>query len=82
MAHPTTTTAHTRINSNPTLPRPNIIHFANNLLLLLHCPAASAADCATLLRDHGAPHVSVTTLDYVFGTSNPLYDPLAEKVGS
>jgi ATP phosphoribosyltransferase len=50
--------------------------------LLLHCPATNAADCATLLRDHGAPHVSVTTLDYVFGTSNPLYDPLAEKVGS
>jgi ATP phosphoribosyltransferase len=49
--------------------------------LLLHCPAKNAADCATLLRDHGAPHVSVTTLDYVFGTANPLFGPLAEKVG-
>lgn len=48
--------------------------------LLLHCPASRAADCATLLRDHGAPHVSVTTLDYVFGTSNPLYEPLAARV--
>jgi len=49
--------------------------------LLLHCPADRAADCATMLRDHGAPHVSVTTLDYVFGTHNPLHAPLAEKVG-
>ncbi|MCA1297709.1 ATP phosphoribosyltransferase [Stappia indica] len=49
--------------------------------LLLHCPAQHAADCASLLREHGAPHVSVTTLDYVFGTANPLYDPLSAKVG-
>lgn len=48
--------------------------------LLLHCPAVAAADCATLLRDHGAPHVSVTTLDYVFTAANPLFDALAERV--
>ena len=48
--------------------------------LLLHCPAGNAADCARLLRDHGAPHVSVTTLDYVFTAQNPLFDALADKI--
>lgn len=48
--------------------------------LVLHCPAREVADCATFLRDSGASHVSVATLDYVFETSNPLYDPLAKRI--
>lgn len=48
--------------------------------LVLHCPTREVANCATFLRDRGASHVSVATLDYVFETTNPLYDPLAARI--
>jgi ATP phosphoribosyltransferase len=48
--------------------------------LVLHCPSRGVPALAAMLRAHGAGHVSVATLDYVFQTSNPLYDPLHERV--
>ena len=48
--------------------------------LVLHCPTSEVAACAGYLRDAGAVSVSVSTLDYVFETTNPLYDPLAARI--
>ncbi|MDJ0930186.1 ATP phosphoribosyltransferase [Breoghania sp.] len=48
--------------------------------LVLHCPQSEVAACATYLRDAGATSVSISTLDYVFETTNPLYDPLAARI--
>lgn len=48
--------------------------------LLLHCPASKVPDCADKLRELGAQMVTVTPLDYVFHTANPLFEPLAQKV--
>ncbi|NRG19866.1 ATP phosphoribosyltransferase [Rhizobiales bacterium] len=48
--------------------------------LVLHCPARDVPACAAMLKALGAAHVNVVTLDYVFETENPLYDPLHEKV--
>ncbi|MEI2386390.1 ATP phosphoribosyltransferase [Breoghania sp. JC706] len=48
--------------------------------LVLHCPTSEVAACAGYLRDAGAASVSVSTLDYVFETTNPLYDPLAARI--
>lgn len=49
--------------------------------LVLHCPAREVAACAAFLRNAGAEFVSVARLDYVFETANPLFDPLAERIG-
>ncbi|MBA5779032.1 ATP phosphoribosyltransferase [Stappia sp. F7233] len=51
-------------------------------ILLLHCPASRVPACAAMLRAQGAGHVAVSTLDYVFGTTNPLYDPLHARVSA
>ena len=48
--------------------------------LVLHCPAGDVADCATYLRDAGAMSVVVSTLDYVFETTNPFFDPLVTRI--
>ncbi len=48
--------------------------------LLLHCPAGKVPECADKLRAEGAQMVTVTPLDYVFHTVNPLFEPLAQKV--
>jgi ATP phosphoribosyltransferase len=45
-------------------------------MLTLHCPPAHVHALATLLREHGAPSVSVAELDYVFARDNPLYEKL------
>ncbi len=48
--------------------------------LVLHCPASKVPECADKLRAEGAQMVTVTPLDYVFHTANPLFEPLAAKV--
>ncbi|KZL26518.1 ATP phosphoribosyltransferase [Pseudovibrio sp. WM33] len=48
--------------------------------LVLHCPAARVPECADMLREEGAQMVTVTPLEYVFHTANPLFEPLAQKV--
>ncbi|KZK91341.1 ATP phosphoribosyltransferase [Pseudovibrio sp. Ad46] len=48
--------------------------------LVLHCPAAKVPECADMLREEGAQMVTVTPLEYVFHTANPLFEPLAQKV--
>jgi ATP phosphoribosyltransferase len=45
-------------------------------MLTLHCPPAHVHALANLLREHGAPSVSVAQLDYVFARDNPLYEKL------
>ncbi|WP_109315631.1 ATP phosphoribosyltransferase [Pseudovibrio ascidiaceicola] len=48
--------------------------------LVLHCPASRVPECADKLREEGAQMVTVTPLEYVFHTANPLFEPLAQKV--
>ncbi len=48
--------------------------------LVLHCPASKVPECADKLRAEGAQMVTVTPLDYVFHTANPLFEPMAAKV--
>ncbi|EEA92449.1 ATP phosphoribosyltransferase [Pseudovibrio sp. JE062] len=48
--------------------------------LILHCPASRVPECADKLREEGAQMVTVTPLEYVFHTANPLFEPLAQKV--
>ncbi len=48
--------------------------------LVLHCPASKVPECADKLRTEGAQMVTVTPLDYVFHTANPLFESLAQKV--
>ncbi|GHB22533.1 ATP phosphoribosyltransferase [Pseudovibrio japonicus] len=48
--------------------------------LVLHCPSSRVPECADKLRAEGAQMVTVTPLDYVFHTANPLFEPLAAKV--
>lgn len=48
--------------------------------LVLHCPVENVPACADKLRAKGAQMVTVTPLDYVFHTANPLFEPLAAKV--
>jgi ATP phosphoribosyltransferase len=43
-------------------------------------PVQRAAALADRLIAEGAAHVSVHTLDYVFGSDNPLFDRLAERI--
>jgi len=45
-------------------------------MLTLHCPPAQVHALATFLRDKGASGVTVTGLDYVFASDNPLYERL------
>ncbi len=48
--------------------------------LVIHCPARHVAECAAVLRAHGANTVTVSVLDYVFTRSNPLFDPLKARL--
>ena len=55
---------------------------ARDGVLTLHCPADATAHVATWLIGHGAEHVSVAALDYVFRARNGLYERLAERLGA
>ncbi|MFN4169546.1 MAG: ATP phosphoribosyltransferase [Pannonibacter phragmitetus] len=55
-------------------------HPADETILALLCPKDQVADCAQKLIEHGAQTVSVETPDYIFRSTNRLFDPLAEKV--
>ncbi|KZL05489.1 ATP phosphoribosyltransferase [Pseudovibrio axinellae] len=50
--------------------------------LVLHCPASKVPECADKLRAEGAQMVTVTPLEYVFHTANPLFEPLEKKVSN
>jgi ATP phosphoribosyltransferase len=49
-------------------------------ILTLHVPARQAAAVATLMRQHGADVVTVTTLDYVFSSVNTLAEGLETRL--
>ena len=51
-------------------------------LTVLHAPKTRAAPLADWLIGHGAEHVGVATLDYVFGARNELYERLVGRVGA
>ncbi|GHB45741.1 hypothetical protein GCM10007094_38990 [Pseudovibrio japonicus] len=48
--------------------------------LVLHCPSSKVPECADKLRAEGAQMITITPLEYVFHTANPLFEPLAAKV--
>lgn len=50
-------------------------------MLTLHCPPAQLFALTSLLRQRGAENVSVASLDYVFASSNPLFDRLQAFLG-
>ena len=47
----------------------------------LHCPREKAPALADWLIAHGAEHVTVAALDYVFSARNPLLERLAKRIG-
>ncbi|WP_310621143.1 ATP phosphoribosyltransferase [Flexibacterium corallicola] len=49
-------------------------------MLTLHCPRGNVPACADWLRSNGAKVISVSPLDYVFQTSNVLFDPLKKRI--
>ncbi|NBN64501.1 ATP phosphoribosyltransferase [Pannonibacter tanglangensis] len=49
-------------------------------VLSLLCPRDLVPDCSQALIAHGATAVSVEKPDYIFRSTNRLYDPLAAKV--
>ncbi|VFU11033.1 ATP phosphoribosyltransferase [Methylocella tundrae] len=49
--------------------------------LTLNCPTDKVAPLADWLIAHGADHVGVATLDYVFSATNPLYEKLVGRLG-
>jgi ATP phosphoribosyltransferase len=55
--------------------------FAKDGPLRLICPAAQVAGLAEWLVEHGADHVSVSALDYLFSAHNALYEKLAARIG-
>ncbi|MBO6755182.1 MAG: ATP phosphoribosyltransferase [Roseibium sp.] len=50
-------------------------------VLELLCPKSKVADCAGLLISHGAERVTAEAVEYIFRADNPLYEPLAAKLG-
>ncbi|HEY1736702.1 MAG TPA: ATP phosphoribosyltransferase [Methylovirgula sp.] len=50
-------------------------------LVVLSCPKDKTAALADWLVAQGAKEVTVSALDYVFASSNPLYDKLAARLG-
>ena len=50
-------------------------------LLTLHCPKDNTAHVATWLIGHGAEHVTVGALDYIFTAKNALFERLAARIG-
>ena len=50
-------------------------------IVRLICPAGKVTALAEWLIEHGAQHVSVGSLDYIFSAVNPLYDKLAARLG-
>jgi ATP phosphoribosyltransferase len=48
--------------------------------LTLNCPNDKVAPLADWLIAHGADHVSVAALDYVFSAANPLYEKLIGRL--
>jgi ATP phosphoribosyltransferase len=49
-------------------------------IVRLVCPVAKVAEAADWLIEHGAQHVSVSALDYIFSAVNPLYEKLAARI--
>lgn len=49
-------------------------------IVRLVCPADTVTGLAQWLIEHGAQHVSVGSLDYIFSATNPLYDKLAARL--
>ena len=49
-------------------------------IVRLVCPVARVAEAADWLIEHGAQHVSVSALDYIFSAVNPLYERLAARI--
>lgn len=49
-------------------------------IVRLVCPVAKVAEAADWLIEHGAQHVSVSALDYIFSAVNPLYERLAARI--
>ena len=54
---------------------------ARDGMLTLHCPKDTTAHVATWLIGHGAEHVTVAALDYVFSARNVLFERLAARIG-
>lgn len=50
-------------------------------IVRLVCPASKVPALAEWLIEHGAQHVSVGSLDYIFSAVNPLYDRLMSRIG-
>ncbi|MGE3246226.1 MAG: ATP phosphoribosyltransferase [Beijerinckiaceae bacterium] len=50
-------------------------------IVRLICAADKVPALAEWLIEHGAHHVSVGALDYIFSAVNPLYDKLAARIG-
>jgi ATP phosphoribosyltransferase len=55
--------------------------FAKEGPLRLICPVGQVAGLAEWLVEHGADHVSVSALDYLFSAHNALYAKLAGRIG-
>ncbi len=55
--------------------------FAKEGPLRLICPVGQVAGLAEWLVEHGADHVSVSALDYLFSAHNALYEKLAGRIG-
>jgi ATP phosphoribosyltransferase len=53
-----------------------------NAPLVLHAPLRAVAEIATLLRQEGAPSVTVAALDYVFSAANPLAEALEDRLAA
>lgn len=49
--------------------------------LTFHCPADRVFALTELLAAHGADHIAVRTLDYVFRATNPLTERLFARIG-
>jgi ATP phosphoribosyltransferase len=45
-------------------------------MVTLHCPPGAVYDLVSLLREHGAPSITVAEIEYVFAAENPLYAKL------
>ena len=50
-------------------------------MVTLHCPPSSVHALAVFLRAHGAEAVTVARIEYVFSSTNPLWDALAARLG-
>ncbi|MCW2308143.1 ATP phosphoribosyltransferase [Rhodobium gokarnense] len=49
--------------------------------LVLHCPVDEVYPCVVWLRENGAETVTVSSVDYVFEATNPLFAGLKGRIG-